>query len=193
MSSYSISASVIYKKRTDVQNEFVESRREQTRLQEELLRKEKALRDTQIRSKHEMGKMKRSQVQQVDEFSMQKSRENHETIQQLTSLQGVESNYSGRLSHSSSQPEMIPSSRSLLSRDTRLPLTYGINLEYRRTFFGNLFSMLDSPRDLPQRIQSGDVQRNREAVPEAGITKTIHTSEDRTNHGTIPMPTFEVP
>ena len=32
----------------DVQNEFVESRREQTRLQEELLRKEKALRDTQI-------------------------------------------------------------------------------------------------------------------------------------------------
>ena len=32
----------------DVQNEFVESRREQTRLQEELIRKEKALRDTQI-------------------------------------------------------------------------------------------------------------------------------------------------
>ena len=68
----------------DVQNEFVESRREQTRLQEELLRKEKALRDTQIRSKHEMGKMKRAQVQQVDEFSMQKIRENHETVHQLT-------------------------------------------------------------------------------------------------------------
>ena len=33
-----------------------ESRREQTRLQEELSRKEKALRDTQIRSKHELGK-----------------------------------------------------------------------------------------------------------------------------------------
>ena len=30
------------------------------------------------------GKMKRVQVQQVDEFSMQKLRENHETIQQLT-------------------------------------------------------------------------------------------------------------
>ena len=63
----------------DVQNEFVESR------QEELLRKEKALRDTQIRGKHGMGKMKRAQVQQVDDFSMQKLRENHETIQQLTS------------------------------------------------------------------------------------------------------------
>ena len=83
MSSHSISASMIYKK--DVQNEFVESRREQTRLQEELLRKEKALRDTQIRSMREMGRMKRAQVQQVDEFSVQKLRESHETIQQLTS------------------------------------------------------------------------------------------------------------
>ena len=52
----------------DVQNEFVESRRERTRLQEELLRKERALRDTQIRRKHETGKMKRAQVQQVDEL-----------------------------------------------------------------------------------------------------------------------------
>ena len=34
----------------------------------------------------------------------------------------IESNYSGRLSHVSSQPEMIPSSLALLSRDTRLPL-----------------------------------------------------------------------
>ena len=67
-----------------MQNDFVESRREQTRLQEELLRKEKAFRDTQIRSKHEMVKMKRAQVQQVDEFSMQKLRESHETVQQLT-------------------------------------------------------------------------------------------------------------
>ena len=108
-------------------------------MQEELLRKEKALRDTQIRSKHEMGKMKRAQVQQVDEFSMKKLSENQETIQQLTSqlqqmqkqmssmnssgdFQDVESNYSGRLSHVSSQPVMIPSSRALLSRDKRLPL-----------------------------------------------------------------------
>ena len=55
-----------------VQNEFVESRREQTRLQGELLRKEKALRDTQIRSMNEMGRMKRAQEQQVEEFSVQK-------------------------------------------------------------------------------------------------------------------------
>ena len=70
---------------------------------------------------------------------MQNVRENHETIQQLTfqlqqmqeqmnsinssgEFQDVESNYSGRLSHVSSPPEMIPSSRSLLSRNKRLPL-----------------------------------------------------------------------
>ena len=70
---------------------------------------------------------------------MEKLRENHETIQQLTSelqqmqeqmnsmnssgeFQDVESNYSGRLTHASSQPEMIPSSRALLNRDKRLPL-----------------------------------------------------------------------
>ena len=48
--------------------------REQIRLQEELLRKEKALRDTQVWSKHEMGNMKRAREQQVDEISMQKLR-----------------------------------------------------------------------------------------------------------------------
>ena len=146
----------------DVQNEFVESRREQTGLQEELIvTKGKSLRDTQIRSKHEMGKMKRAQVQQVDEFSMQKLAENPETSQQLTfqlqqmqeqmnsmnssaEVQDIGSNCSGRLSHVSSQPEMIPSFRSLLSTDKRLPLDTGINLEYRKTFFfGNQFSTFD--------------------------------------------------
>ena len=34
------------------------------------------------------------------------------------------------------------------------------------------------------------MQRNQEAGPEAGRTKTSHTSEDRQNQGTIPMPTF---
>ena len=78
--------------------------------------KEKVLRDTQIRSMHEMGEMKRAQELRVDEFSVQKLRENHETIQRLTSqmqevqelmksmidsgeFQEVESNHSGRLSY----------------------------------------------------------------------------------------------
>ena len=46
--------------------------------------KEKVLRDTQIRSMHEMGKMKRAQELRLDEVSVQKLRENHETIQKLT-------------------------------------------------------------------------------------------------------------
>ena len=45
------------------------------RLQEELVMKEKALRDTQIRSMHEMGEMKRAQELRIDEFSAQKLRE----------------------------------------------------------------------------------------------------------------------
>ena len=43
-------------------------------------------------------------------------------------------------------------------------LTHGINLEYGRTFLEIKISMFDSPRYLPQRISSDDVQRNREAA-----------------------------
>ena len=69
----------------DAHHGYIESRREQVRLQEELSTKEESLRDTQIRSMHEVGEMKRAQELRVDEFSVQKFRENHETIQQLTS------------------------------------------------------------------------------------------------------------
>ena len=105
-------------------------------------------------------------------------------------FQDVESNYSGRLSHVSSLLVMIPSSRALLSLDQKCCLTHGINLDYRKTFFGNQISTFVSPRDHFQRISSDDVQRNREAVPEAGRTKTTRTSDDRQNQGTIPMPSF---
>ena len=45
----------------DAQHGFVESRREQVRLQEELSLKEKVHRDTQVQNIHEMGEMKRAQ------------------------------------------------------------------------------------------------------------------------------------
>ena len=94
----------------DVQHGYFESRREQVRPQEEM--KEKVLRDTQIRSVQEMGEMKRAQELRVDEFSVQKLGENHETIQKLScqlqemqdqmnsmndsgEFQEVESNHSG--------------------------------------------------------------------------------------------------
>ena len=69
----------------DAQYGFVESRRGQVRLQEELSMKEKALQNTQIRNMHEKGEIKRAQELQVEEVSVQKLRENRETIQQLTS------------------------------------------------------------------------------------------------------------
>ena len=102
-------------------------------------------------------------------------------------FQDVESNHSGRLSHVTSQPAMIHSFFSMLSRDKRLPLDTWNQSGLQEKVFGNQFSTIDSPRDHPQRIHSDDVRLNREAVPEAGRTKT---SEDRPNQGTIPMPTF---
>ena len=85
---------------------------------------------------------------------------------------------------------MIPNSRLLLSRDKRLPLDTWNRSGVQENVFGIQCSTFDSPRDHPQRIQFDDVQSNREVVPEAGRTRTSHTSEDRQNYGTIPMPTF---
>ena len=64
---------------------YIDTRREQVRLQEGLSMKEKALRETQIRSMHEMGEIKRGRGLRVDEVSVQKLTENHETIQKLPS------------------------------------------------------------------------------------------------------------
>ena len=70
----------------------------------------------------------------------------------------------------------------------RTPITDILNLDKNK--FDYQYSTFDSPIDYSQRIQSDDVQRNREAVLEAERTQTGHTSEDRQNQGTIPMPTF---
>ena len=113
---------------------------------------------------HEMGEMKRAQELRVDEVSVQKIRENHETIQHLTSqiqqmqeqmncmyesgdFQDVESYFCGRLSHVSGQPEVIPSSRSMLSRDKRLPLDTWNTSGLQGNVFGNQFSTFDSSRN----------------------------------------------
>ena len=170
--------------------------------------------------------MKKAQELRVDEVSVQKFFFflNHETILRLTSqlqqmqeqmnsmndsgdFQDVESNYSGRLSHVSSQHAMIPSSRSFLSRDKRLSLDTWNSSGLQENVFGNQFSTFDSSRDHPQRIQSDDVQREllsgnpcqgihcaipreTDLVLEVRRSKTMHTSDDRQNQDTIPMSTF---
>ena len=50
--------------------------------------------------------------------------------------------YSGRLSYVSSQPAVIPSSPSMLSRDKRLPLDSWNTSEIQENVFGNQFSMI---------------------------------------------------
>ena len=108
-------------------------------------------------------------------------------------FQDIESNKCGRLSQVSSQPEMIPSSRALLSRDKRLPHDTWNQSGVQENVFGNQFSTFDSPRDFPQRTPcTSSVQRNREAGPLDLLlkVKTSLTSEDGQNYGTIPMPTF---
>ena len=54
---------------------YEESRREQVRLQEELVMREKTLRDTRIRSIHETEELRRAQELRFDKFSVQKLRE----------------------------------------------------------------------------------------------------------------------
>ena len=102
-------------------------------------------------------------------------------------FQDAESNYSVRLSHVFSQPVRIPSSRSLLSRDKRLPLDTWNQSGVQENVFANQFSTFDSPRDLPQRISSEHV---REAVPGDTKVKTSLPSKDGQTYDTIPMPVF---
>ena len=97
-------------------------------------------------------------------------------------FQDIESNYSGRLSHFSTQPVMIPSSRSLLSCDKRLPLDTWNQSGLQETFLEINYLRLIHPEMILKEFN--------QTTCKAGRTKTIHTIEDRQNQCTIPMPTF---
>ena len=66
----------------------------------------------------------------------------------------MESNHSGSLFFVSSQPAVIPSSRSMLSRDKRLPLDTWNSSGQQENVFGNQCSVL-SPVDIPQNSMVG--------------------------------------
>ena len=143
-----------------------------------------------------MGEMKRAPELRVDEVSAQKLRENHETIQKLTSqfqevqnqiismndsveFQEVESSYSGRLSCVSSQPAMIPSSRSMLSRDKRLPLDTQNTSGLQKNVFGNQISKFGSLQDHPQGVHPCAAQREQRPVPQATGSGTLFARDDK--------------
>ena len=187
-----------YAQRLELENAHhghIESRKEQSRLQEELSMKEKPLRETQIRSMHEMGEMKRAQELRVDELSALKLRESHQTIhkcrekQEQMMIYEVESNHSGRLSHVPSQPPAIPSSRSMLGRDKRLPLDTWNMSGPQENVFGNQFSTFIRPKII--------IKDHCTTPPGATGSVPLHIctgilvarDEDRIK-GTFPMPTF---
>ena len=66
--------------------------------------------------------------------------------------------------HVSSQIVMILSSHFMLGRDKGLPLDTWNQSGLQDNVLGNQLKTFDSPRNHPQRIQSDDVQRTREAV-----------------------------
>ena len=101
-------------------------------------------------------------------------------------FQEVEANYSGRLSYVSSQPAMIPSSLSMLSRGKRLPLDTWNTSGLLENVVGNQFSTFDSPRDHHQGIHLCAPQRKRESVPQATGSGTL----DKQSRDTIPIPIF---
>ena len=90
---------------------YDQSRREQALLHEELADRERALRDTRIRSIQKLEVLKRHQEFRLEEFSTRKIVENHS--------EDVESVRSGQLFHVPSQPALFPLPREpgLLSRD----------------------------------------------------------------------------
>ena len=104
-------------------------------------------------------------------------------------FQEVESNHSGRLSHVPSQPEVIPSSSSILSRDKRLPFDTWNAPGLQENVLGNQISTVGLPRNPSQgnslwcRTQntkrdriSSTSNRNRDLFRKRGRAKQGHIS-----------------
>ena len=77
------------------------------------------------------------------------------------------------MSYVSSQLAMIPSSRSILCRDKRLPLDTWNTSWLQENVFGNQFSTFDSTRDHPEGIHPCAPQREQGSVPQATGTVTL--------------------
>ena len=106
-------------------------------------------------------------------------------------FQEVESNHSGRLSYVPSQPAAIPSSRSMLSREKRLPLDTWNTSGPQENVFGNQFSTFDSSRNHYQGIHHSTTPGATGSVPvRIGTWTPVARDQDRIG-GTNPMPTFQ--
>ena len=102
----------------------------------------------------------------------------------------MESNHSGRLSHVASQSAMIPSSRSMLSRDKRLPFDTWNALGLQENFFGNQVSTFDSYQNHHQGIHHHTTPGVTGSIPVHTGTGTPVARDEDQHWGTIAMPTF---
>ena len=194
-----------YAQRLDLESAhhgYVESRREQVRLQEELVMKEDALREPQ-NSKHSWdGRNEESSIiASWWVLSVQKLRESHETIQRLTSqvqelqermhylndsgeFHEVESNSSGKFSHVPSQPARISSPRSnkLLQFETWNPSGLQENVFFfcKSTFDArvstNTLSRDSSIYDIKCCRSGSRANQHRETCGKRGWKNRKHTS-----------------
>ena len=98
---------------------------------------------------------------------MQEMQEQMDSMSESGDFQHVESNYSVRLSYVSSQPAMIPGSRSMLSRVKRLPLDTWNTSGLQENFFGIQFSTFDSSQNHHQGIHHCTTPRVTGSVPQA--------------------------
>ena len=103
---------------------------------------------------------------------MQEMEEPVNSMNDSGEFQEVESNHSGRVSYVSSQPAVIPSSRSMLSRDKRLPLDTWNTSGQQENLFGNQFSTVDSSRNHYQGVHHSSTQGTTGPIPQAIGTGT---------------------
>ena len=190
----------------DAQYGFVESRREQVRLQEELSMKEKVLRNTQIRSMHEMGQMKRAQELRVDEVSVPRSRENHEIIQPLPNCKKCKNRWILWAIHGNFRkwnriivedcltfPVILQWFQVLVpcwAATNACLLTHGIHLDYRKTFLVINFLRLIHSEIIIKEFNLTMHKENVEQSQKLQGQDLFFTRDDKQNRGTIPMPTF---
>ena len=129
----------------DAHHGYIESRREQFRLQEEFIYEGKsASRNSDTEFSRDAGNEESSRItsrhilyETIRRLTsqLQEMQEQMKSLNDSGDFQEVDSNHSGRLSYVPSQPAAIPSSRSFLSRYKRLLLTHrGIRLFHRKTF-----------------------------------------------------------
>ena len=197
-----------YVQRLDLENAhhgYVESRREQVRLQEELSLNEKVLRETQIRNIHELGEMKRAQEPRVDEFSEQKLRESHETKQRLTSQVQELQERMNHLSDSEESHELVE----LVGNFHTFPvgqqgfqvcdlcwaatnagnLKHGIHLDQRKTFLQIHIRRSSYCKYLIKELILSWHQMLQVRLPRLSAGRLVAREEEIIG-STVPMPTF---